>query len=362
MLPKPPRIPTDARRNAERERLIAAIGAEEARTAAADQHALAQHARRWSEERARLIGPDALSRARAIVGRRPPPTTGDRDAMDRLRHEQHRFRLASGVDLEQLARLDRQRLEDFRKIAKVSDVAFPVIDWLTPVADEPILAPVYCSPPGSAAPSTFYAPYAWWERSSQSFQYDSGQLKANTSYLNGDAGHMGALVWGKNTNAGNGSVLLMSRENGMLLPYVTPKEGPIAITVELQCVFDEHRIWTYDEYGWSNCGIFTSERIHVGALWDWADNTPKGETVSGNLTPLFYTYGDGESYPGTSNRAPSGATASVTLFLEATFPAKTPLWLYAGLKVELSAVLDDVSANVWANSCWLVRSIQVKTL
>lgn len=322
---------------------------------------LGQWAAAYDRERQALIGPRALSAMRDLRARhdREPSTGADRG---RRRFEHVQLARDSRVDLEALSRLDQARSAELKSLIGAGRFdASARLDWIEPDQASPPKPPVLFKEDFPVSDQVFQPPYAWWDRSWFSFGWDNTSILANDSHLNGDAGVVGATLWGRTKNAGNLSVQSIGRENGVLVPFTPGKAGVVEFTVRLQCATDQQRIWTYNEPGWSNASIFITEAVRLAAFWNFEDTEPMFQASGGDLTPLYYYLGNGDGYPGTWTKAAAGAEAEVSLYTGQAFQPGVPIWFYVGLSNRIYAALDDVSANLWSVSSWLIKAIRVQT-
>ncbi len=335
--------------------------------------------RGWREtyqaERARLIGPDKLAQLNAFAAdrRRVRPTDSGSDsagmpAEEALRWRYDSFRLAErlGLDLQALARLgetaDRVLAGVLRPSPRpLSGVGEFRVIGLGP-ASEPGPVPMPPSPSGASSAAIYQPPFAWWERSFRSDASGDGETMRNVSHLWPEIARMGSCVWSRNYDAGDFDYLVTERENGFMVPFTPTTTGVLEISFDVQSAFCQHRIWLYDEWGWSACHAWTNEDAVIAAFWDWDDYDPKSEVRDFQFVWGLEASGDGEDYPGTDTPVPAGRWRTVTLYSTMAFPAGVPIWLYVGTQQRISARLNDVSANLWVNSGWYLSAIRVRTV
>jgi hypothetical protein len=134
------------------------------------------------------------------------------------------------------------------------------------------------------------------------------------------------------------------------------------VQFDLECALCQHRIWLYNEWGWSDCTAWTNEAAVMSVFWRWEDLTPASETYDIGFVYGLDAGGNGDSYPGTVTPASPGQRRYVTLYTSSAFPAGTPLWVYIGSQQRLFAWLNDVSINMWVNAAWYVTGIRVRSV
>lgn len=213
--------------------------------------------------------------------------------------------------------------------------------------------------------ATYYPPYGWWDRNTfDAYDYatGSGQIKQHQSFLWADVGRTGSCLWGQNLNADDIDLIQMVRGNGFLVGYTTPKQGLLRVLVELECGFCQHCIQTWDEYGWSDVSAVTREILSVGVLYNWADPDLGVEVRDYGLVYGLRASGDGERSPGVVYPYQGGTKRYFLKYINVNLPAGTGLYVYVGTEQQAWSWLNDVSCNIFTNSGWYVKSVNVQTV
>lgn len=330
----------------------------------------------YREQRTRLLGAETIGQLQAYALQHTPPneprlvTPGQllRERRQRL-EESRQFAHGLRVNLEALSRLNQQARTDAQRLlpgessalgavdVKMLDQALAPapLDYENPLKNLPVPPPL--TPFGGSFGVAQSAPYAWWDRGGLTYEFGDGRILRNDSRLNGDTGVSGSCVWYRNKNASDYDHVIGTRETGFLVPYVPSAAGPLNIQFNVTCLFSQHCMETYNEWGWSDYGAFTQERFRMGILWKWEDDVPA--TESDVLIGGTNGSGNGNSSPGVQYPVSAGEIRTVTLTSQIPFPANVPVWIYAGTLQRVYADLNDVSLNTFVNSIWQFSQIRI---
>lgn len=331
---------------------------------------------RYREQRTQLLGTETVRQLENYAHQHALPNEPRLvDAGQVLRERQQhleqsrQFARRLGVDMDALSRLNEQTRTDAHRLVLgessalgtidvkllAQELALTPLDYDKPLKDLP--APPRLTPFGGTVGVVQSAPYAWWDRGGQTYEFGDGKVLRNDSRLNGDTGISGSCVWYKNKSASDYDHVIGTRETGFLVPYVPLVTGLIKIQFDVTCLFSQHCMETYNEWGWSDYGAFTQERFTMGILWKWEDEVPV--TESDVLIGGTNGSGNGDSSPGVRYPVSAGEVRTVTLISKMTFPANVPIWTYVGTLQRIYADLNDVSLNTFVNSMWRFSQIRV---
>ncbi|MBC7920854.1 MAG: hypothetical protein H7Z75_07145 [Ferruginibacter sp.] len=220
--------------------------------------------------------------------------------------------------------------------------------------------------PEAAAPNSAvqYPPYnaGWWDRGGDAYQSGNGRIKQFASTLHGPGALIGNTIWSQNLSAGNVDYLVSYRENGLMLWHTMPYTARLRVEVDYHCVYCQHCIQTWDEYGWSDGWGWTNEAAVMSVFWNWEDVTPATENFDYNLVWGLNFSGDGEKSPGLQYPVSGGLVRKMSLTTQSSFPAGATVVVYVGAQQRMRAQLNDVGINTFVHSQWYVSQINVQNV
>ncbi|GAB3927773.1 hypothetical protein [Larkinella terrae] len=211
------------------------------------------------------------------------------------------------VNLDSLNRLHKQAEAEIKSLLPKPDAELGEIE-LKKLGQEPDFSPLNLKNPikprittkplqpfGGGVNLPQSPPYAWWDRGSLWIITGEGKLLRNDSLLNGDWGQSGSCVWVRNKNASDHDVIFGSHSTGFLIPYTPQKAGKIRLQFHVKCLYAEHCINAYNEWGWSSYSSYARDSIEVGAIWNWEDD--KVFAMSNVFLATTVGAGNGDSSP-----------------------------------------------------------------
>jgi hypothetical protein len=268
----------------------------------------------------------------------------------------------NGLDLTRLKSLHDRVYGDFAEAIR-AESAFTYHDnVIGSLADVFEIPPIFYLPDPDKV-KVYYPTYdGWWDRFESNQASGDGAITTNDSYLNEGMARLGSHLVGSNHDAGDVDLLCAYREGGFLVPFKTLKAGILQVTADLTALFCQHKVKTYDEWGWSEFHATTRGRLIMAVFWNWEDVDPANEVSDSWFVGGLDCSGDGESYPGTTTQATPGERRIVNLYSTMAFPKNQDLWIYVGLSDKIWAFLNDVEIDISIDSSWVLNSIGVRSL
>ncbi len=265
-----------------------------------------------------------------------------------------------GIDLVTLQRLQADYKGQFKALTNSgqlnsSPLTLPVVKAGEQTGSQAVVTP------GNA----LYMPanYAgWWDRNGVAAKSGSGKIMSFAPHLDHLLSRVGNTIWSKNKSASDADYLVSHRENGLMLWHTVPYTARLQVEVDFECVYCQHCIQTWDEFGWSNGDGWTNEAATMAVFWNWEDATPATENIDYNLAWGLGFSGDGEKSPGVKYPVSSGLIRRLTLTTPSQFPAGATVAIYVGARQRFYAWLNDVSINTFVHSQWHLKQINVRNL
>ena len=282
----------------------------------------------------------------SVAHRLSEPAKYDIAERSRVRAATTAYARELGVDLGAMSRLWEETCRELENI-----VATPRSGEST------IMESVERQPMAEASSQTFFPPWhGSWDQGFWSSTTDpSSTTWTSQSYWEWDK-RVGSFLGFKRGSADNDDGAYIAHSSGVLVQFTMPRTGSLKVTAGLTRAFGKHFIDTDDEAGWSLCNVQVKESVVAEVYWDWNDWTADSH-VEGLLAHTWTV--SSEAWRDTTP-IPAGAFRVANLHdKNVVFPAGQTVVIYAGIKEEVYAWVDDVRVRANANAAWYPNWVAV---